>query len=41
MFNDFIMWMQEPGKWNDGIVICGCFIVFVGLYLIFGNEDKR
>lgn len=23
MLNEFIMWMQEPGKWNDGVVLCG------------------
>ena len=27
MFQNFVMWMHEPGKWNDAVVLCAVIMV--------------
>ncbi len=40
MLNEFIMWMQEPGKWNDGVVLCGVAVV-VCLVIMIKQDGKN
>lgn len=42
MFQNFILWMQEPGKWNDGVVLCAVvgIVCLVGM-LISDFKEKR
>ena len=38
--NDLIMWLQEPGKWNDGVVLCGVLLV-VCLAVMIKHDGKN
>jgi len=31
---ELLNWLQEPGKWNDAVLICGVLAVIVLGYLI-------
>lgn len=39
MFQDFIMWLQEPGKWNDASVLCGVAMIVSFIIMITGEKD--
>lgn len=41
MWQDFVMWMQEPGKWNDGVVVCGVLVVVCLVAMIVGNKIEK
>lgn len=41
MLQDFIMWMQEPGKWNDGAVMCGVLAVVYFVAVIVGEKIEK
>ncbi len=43
MLKDFIMWMQEPGKWNDVMVICGVVIIvsLIGIIVCEKIEKRK
>jgi len=38
MFQDFIMWMQEPGMWNDGVVVLAVLGTACVLGMIFSKD---
>lgn len=38
MLQDFIMWMQEPGKWNDAMVLCGVVVIVSLIGIIVGEK---
>lgn len=38
MMNEFVMWMQEPGKWNDGVVLCAVLAVVCLVVMIKGDK---
>jgi len=41
MIQNFIMWMQEPGKWNDAAVLCGVFTIVCFVAVIVGEKIEK
>lgn len=37
MIESFMMWLQEPGKWNDLIALCGVVILTGFIAMFNGN----
>lgn len=39
MFEEFAIWMQAPGQWNDAMVLCGVIaIVCIVASFVFNKE---
>lgn len=41
MLQDFIMWMQEPGKWNDAVVLLGVVAVLCLAGMIVNDKIEK
>lgn len=41
MINEFIGWLQEPGKWNDAAFLCGLLAVSIFGYLVKRDGIKN
>lgn len=43
MWQDFVLWMQEPGKWNDAAVLCGvaAVVCLVGMFVNDQIEKRK
>ncbi len=39
MFQDFMMWIQESGKWNDGVLLCTILAIACLAFMAFSNKE--
>ena len=41
MWQNFVIWMQEPSKWNDAVVICGVVAVVCLVGMIVSDKIEK